>query len=129
LESELTDLILAAVQDPVYILSLLWVEKSPELGLPEVAAAALRCLGMPPKETPGVVRFEENNLPVVFSVPSFVAVLLWRVCNPDNWRDELSLPPPNGSCSMLKWKIFPSLGTPCAGGRLPTTNNEEVAYS
>jgi hypothetical protein len=50
LESELTDLILAAMQGPVYVLSLLRVQKSPELGLPWVAAAAaLSYLGVPPR--------------------------------------------------------------------------------
>jgi hypothetical protein len=49
LEPELTDLFLAEMQGPVYVLSLLRVEKSAELGLPEVAAVALRCLGVPPR--------------------------------------------------------------------------------
>jgi hypothetical protein len=36
----------------------------------------------------------------------------------------------NRQFNMLEWKQgFPSLGIPCAGGRLCTTSNEEVVYS
>jgi hypothetical protein len=49
LEPELTDLFLTEVLGTLYILSLSWVENSPELVLPEVAVVILRCLGGPPR--------------------------------------------------------------------------------
>lgn len=65
---------------------------------------------------------------LAFSMPSFFADLLSRVCDPDNWRYKLDPPPPTGSFSMLEWKqIFLSLCTPCAGGCLRNINNKEVA--
>jgi hypothetical protein len=48
-EPELSDLFFAALQGPVNFVFLLLVDKQPEHGMPEVAAAALRCLLVPPR--------------------------------------------------------------------------------
>jgi hypothetical protein len=64
-EPELTDLFLAAVRGPVHIVFLVRVGKPPEHGGAKVAAAALRCLGAPPRRRQLVIWFEDNILPVV----------------------------------------------------------------
>jgi hypothetical protein len=101
-----------------------WVTLWRHLVLPpdvsEAAAVPLSCLGAPPRRTRlewcGWNRTPFPLLSWVSSATSFSGSPPSHFCSPNNWRYEVFLPPPTGSCSMLGWKIYSlSRITPCAG--------------
>jgi hypothetical protein len=72
LQPELTHLFLVAVQEQGHSFFLLRVDLPLEFGVPEAAASMLCYRSAAAKEIPGVVKFEENTLPVVvLGVPCY----------------------------------------------------------
>jgi hypothetical protein len=65
LEPELTDLIFVVVQRPGYSILLLQMDLPQDFGAPAGCCFAVLPRSAAAKETPGVVRLEENILPVI----------------------------------------------------------------
>jgi hypothetical protein len=84
------------------------------------------------KESPGVVRLEENTLPVAIlgTLCDSFAPLRWRACSLDSWRDGVSLRPPNCHCSVsVSMLCCPFPGNSLCRWPPPITHNKQDAWS